>query len=93
MTMLERVRAAIADACCESTFNYQLAVCKNGNTDWCFCRKRALAAVAAMREPTQEMLIAARKRSRDQHGKPISREDASDFMAAIIDAAIDQGFA
>lgn len=46
------------------------------------------ATIAALRTPTEAMLIAAREWSRRKYGQPIGSADATGCWQAMIDAAL-----
>ena len=52
------------------------------------CRVQARAAIDAIHEPTDTMLIAAREWSREKYGRPIGNDAATGCYKVMIDAAM-----
>jgi hypothetical protein len=62
----------------------------SGTWDETGCIWLAREAIVAMREPTAEMLAAARDWSATKHGKPVGNDDAAGWFQSMIDAAAAQ---
>jgi hypothetical protein len=83
MEIIERVARALCRAAGHSPDDPT----KTGELRWMFWRSDAIAAITAMREPTDGMLVAARDWSYKKYGQPIGNDAAIGCFSSMIDAA------
>jgi hypothetical protein len=85
MEMIERVARAL---CVLHGINPDaIADLTHGPALWNRWKSDAVAAITAMREPTEGMLVAARDWSYKKYGQPIGNDAAIGCFSSMIDAA------
>lgn len=70
---------------------YRQAEMRDSNVDgWRIYEKTARTMIAAMREPTTPMIVAACTKAEEEQARPVAihRTDAEDCWRAMIDAAL-----